>query len=263
MRILTDKKNFKVATVAYLNAIPFIYGIENSTVPGLFNLQLTNPNKCYQLLANNEADIALVPVGALPQLENITVIKPFCIGSYSKVDTVLLLSNTWLENIEIIYKDEHSITSNKLAEILIKEHWKISPIMLSRNSKPNQKLRNGEAMITIGDKSFKLANEFKYVFDLAYEWKNMTGNPFVFAVWATKQNLHPAIINDFNKALSIGVDNIQNTVSYIKPDLLPVHRTMDYLANKIKYRLDEHLLKSMHEFLGRIMPDCERKIKFI
>ena len=48
-----------------------------------------------------------------------------------------------------------------------------------------------ESLVAIGDKTFFLENEFKYVFDMASEWKNFTDLPFVFACWVAHENVDP------------------------------------------------------------------------
>jgi chorismate dehydratase len=262
MKVLAKIAKIKVAAVSYLNTIPFIHGIDNSSVSEMIDLRLGNPYKCFQMFQKNEVDVALVPVGSLPSIGNCKIIKPFCIGADGKVGSVFLLSDSSPENIKTVYYDLHSLTSNKLAEILCHEHWKIDPVFSFPECTPPP-LQKNEAFVAIGDKSFKLTSRFKYAVDMSEEWKKMTGEAFVFAVWITKLNLHPSIIQGFNEALSYGVNNIHDSIVYARPEILPTDETLDYLIHKISFQLNDRLMEGMSSYLDRIMPEWRDTIEFI
>jgi len=262
MKVIAKLAKIKVASVSYLNTIPFIYGLDHSSVSGMIDLRLGNPYKCFQLFLKNEADVALIPVGSLPLAGECNILKPHCIGSDGNVGSVFLLSDSPVEHINTVYYDFHSLTSNKLVEILCKEHWKIAPSLLFPENYP-PKLSEHEAVIAIGDKAFRMKDEYKFAYDLSGEWKKLTGNAFIFAVWVTKLNLHPEIINGFNEALSFGVGNILNSISYSRPDILSIERTKDYLINNIIFEMNDSLLKGMEQFLDFIYPEHQRQIRFV
>ena len=251
MKTLTRVAKIKVAAVSYMNTIPFIYGFDNSVTSSLIDLRLGNPYKCLQLFRKDEVDIALVPVGAIPDIEKPQIITPFCIGANGAVGSVFLLSNSDISQIDTIYCDLHSVTSNKLVALLCEQHWNISPIVRFPEIYPPV-LKKNEAFIAIGDKSFKMSKQYSFAYDLAEEWKKMTGKAFVFAVWLTRKNLHPEIIAGFNEALNFGVSNIDQSIAYCKPELLPLEETREYLTKKIIYRMDEELTEGMNEFLSLI-----------
>lgn len=262
MKVLAKIAKIKVAAVSYLNTIPFIHGIDNSSVSEMIDLRLGNPYKCFQMFQKNEVDIALVPVGSLPSVGQCKIIKPFCIGADGKVGSVFLLSNCSPENIETVYYDLHSLTSNKLVEILCHEYWKTDPVFRFPEFTPPQ-IQKNEAFVAIGDKSFKLTSRYKYAIDMSEIWKKMTGQAFVFAVWITKLNLHPSILQGFNEALLYGVNNIPDSIIYARPELLPTDETLDYLTNKISFRLNDRLIEGMSDYLDRIMPEWKNTVEFI
>jgi chorismate dehydratase len=262
MKVIARLAKIKVVSVSYLNTIPFIYGLDHSAVSGMIDLRLGNPYKCFQLFMQNEADVALIPVGSLPLAGECNILKPHCIGADGNVGSVFLLSDSPAEKVNTIFFDLHSLTSNKLVEILCKQHWKIAPSFLYPEIYP-PKLREHEAVIAIGDKAFRMKGEYKFVYDLSGEWKRLTGNSFIFAVWATKLNLHPEIIQGFNEALSFGVENILNSISYSKPDILSIEKTKDYLTNNIIFEMNDSLLKGMEQFLDFIYPTHKNMIHFV
>ncbi len=261
-KILARITKIKVASVSYLNTVPFIYGMDNSAMAGLIDLKLGNPYKCFQLFHKKQVDIALIPVGSLPLTEKTRIIFPHCIGADGNVGSVYLLSNTPLKEIKTIYCDLHSVTSNKLVEILCYEHWKIVPVIRYPETYPPV-IGKKDAIVCIGDKSFKMKEKFKYAFDLGFEWKAMTGLPFVFAVWCTHKNLHPEFIQGFNEALDFGISNISESIDYCKPQIIPVADTINYLTKNIIFTIDNKLKEGMEMYLDSIMPDFKKKITYI
>ncbi len=252
----------RVVAVSYLNTVPFIYGIDNSAFSELIELSLGNPLKCFQQFQNGDADVALVPTGSLPLLGKCNIITPHCIGADGKVGSVFLLSNTPIENVSTIYCDLHSVTSNKLVEILCRDHWHINPAIRYPDIYP-PKLRPNDGIVAIGDKSFKMLKSFKYHYDLSEAWKSMTGLPFVFAVWITKNNLHPEIIKGFNSALAYGVKDILASIEYCQPEILPVDEILYYLKYNVVHVLNENLLKGLFHYLDLIAPGIRSEIELI
>ncbi len=58
-------------------------------------------------------------------------------------------------------------------------------------------------------------------------------------------------INEFNNALSYGVNNIEEAVME-KPNKALGDNTLDYLKNKISYNLDDDKRKALFKFLELI-----------
>ena len=102
--------------------------------------------------------------------------------------------------------------------------------------------------MVIGDRAFDLFSKYKFSFDLSLAWKNMTGLPFVFALWVANKKLPFDFINSFNKALNYGLMN-RNKKSFLNnincpKDINPSH----YLTNRICYNLDDDKQKAMKLF---------------
>lgn len=220
-----------VAAVSYLNTVPFIWGIKQAAPSLRENLSLAIPATCAQLFNSNKADIALIPVGALsPTFQN-RIITDFCISADSFVDSVVLLANCPMTEIKTIYLDSHSRTSVQLAQILAREKWSISPQWI--NGIPTE-IAPHEAVVAIGDKVFDIQNMFSHKWDLAYEWVQLTGMPFVFAVWVAHQHVPQSVIDELNNALLIGTQNIDKAIeNYITTCADP----KKYLTENIKYDL--------------------------
>lgn len=240
-----------VSAVSYLNTLPFVYGLSRSETLQNVRLELKVPSACAQDLAENKTDIALVPVGALPNLPSYHIIGNHCIGSTGEVKTVLLMSHVPLNSIKRVFLDPDSRTSVKLATILARDFWGIKPQWLPMSSMP-ELASESDAMVAIGDKTFGMRKNFQYIFDLSTEWLQMTGLPFVFAVWASTNPIADSVVREFDEALRWGISNINEAVAGSPQMLVSRQEALDYLTNAISYVLDDPKRQAMKQFLSLI-----------
>ena len=67
----------KISAVCYLNTFPFVFGLKESGFLQHFSLDLDVPSICAEKIKNGTVDIALVPVGALPEMRQFHYISDF------------------------------------------------------------------------------------------------------------------------------------------------------------------------------------------
>jgi chorismate dehydratase len=232
----------RVSAVSYTNTKPFVYGLQHSDIIKLIDLSLDIPSDCAKKLIDNKVDIGLIPVAALLDIADYKIISDYCIGAVSAVNSVFIFSKKPVENIERIRLDMQSRTSNSLAKVLFKHHWKTSPEFINTEG--------ADAFIEIGDRTFGKKDKYPFVYDLAEEWINFTGLPFVFAVWAANKDIPKDFIDTFNSALKFGLDHREEVIKE-----LPQRRDFDlsdYLMNHIDFNLDERKKEALNKFLGLV-----------
>jgi len=239
----------KIVAVSYLNTYPFVYGIKESGFLQDYRLELAIPALCADRISSDGADIALVPAGALPVIGKVFPLSDYCIGAVNKVKTVLLLSHQPLTKISTICLDFDSRTSVQLVKVLAKHHWKIKPGYKKLEPGEAAKLNSGEAVVAIGDKTFAIRNQYPYQYDLAEEWIQFTGLPFVFALWVSRMQLPEVITRPFTDALAYGVSHIPECLNYFSEKLPPGEDSLGYLLNNISFILDERKHQGLNLFL--------------
>ncbi|NVO03359.1 MAG: menaquinone biosynthesis protein [Bacteroidetes bacterium] len=247
-------ETIRISAVSYFNTIPFVYGIKNSRLLKNYELSIDVPSKCALKLIEGKADIGLVPVAALPKINNYQIVGNYCIGAISKVRTVCLYSQVPINEISKIYLDSHSMTSVNLVKVLARDYWKISPVWINTNEESILGLSKLESVVAIGDKTFELENYFKFCFDLAEHWIEFTKLPFVFACWVANKQLDSDFIANFDKSLEFGILNIEDALKdyYLNH---PLNVDLDYyLKNNINYIFDEKKKNGMKLFLQNILP---------
>lgn len=233
----------RVSAVSYTNSIPFVEGIKSSeVVMQQIDLSLDIPLDCARKLIDGKVDIGLIPVAAIPFVTEPHIISDYCIGSDGPVNSVFILSNVPIEEVKVVKLDPQSRTSNNLSKILLKHHWKLSTTFVTDEN------AYFDASVLIGDRTFGITDQYKYVYDLGACWKEFTGLPFVFAAWVSSGKLSEQFLDSFNSALKLGVDNRHSIIAQLKP--IKNFDLEDYLMNKLDFNLNVDKRKAVELYLN-------------
>jgi chorismate dehydratase len=239
----------KISCVSYLNSKPFIFGLKHSEIKNEIDLQLDIPSECARKLEENIVDIGLVPVAALEEMNEYHFISDYCIGADGEVGSVILASDVPIHHIQHILLDYQSRTSVILAQVLAEKFWKIAPQFHDTKENYESIIGGTTAGIIIGDRTFALKSKYKYIYDLAHEWKLFTNLPFVFACWVSNKEVDRGFVKRFNEALRYGLMNSETVVKEFKDETGAEFNVIDYLENKISYAFDERKKFAMELFL--------------
>jgi chorismate dehydratase len=253
----------KISAVSYLNTFPFVFGIQESGLLKNFKLELDVPSVCAEKFKSDAVDISLVPVGALRELGEYHFISDFCIGAVGEVKTVLLLSRVPLAQISRIHLDFDSRTSVELVRVLARHCWKIDPVWEYLRAGQALVPSDIESLVAIGDKTFRIRQDFPYVYDLAAEWIGFTGLPFVFATWVSRVTLPDEILRQFTLAISYGISHKRECIGYFSEKLpAPQDDCQRYLEENISYEFDERKKQGLSLFLKYLEGNTMNEINF-
>ncbi|TAH43270.1 MAG: hypothetical protein EYC69_03085 [Bacteroidetes bacterium] len=239
----------KISVVSYLNSKPFILALKKAQLTDVLEISLDIPSDCAAKLLDNRVDIGLVPVTIIPKLPRAKIIGNHCIAADGEVGSVLLLSDVPLHEIQKIYLDNESRTSVELVRILSEKFWKINPDWLSAKPGYEKYIKGHIAGVIIGDRALKEKKKFPYAFDLAEEWKKLTGLPFVFACWVANKEIDPDIREKLTRALSTVSDFIPDVIESHNEDGISKDEVELYFKKNIQYDLDEKKMEGMKLFL--------------
>lgn len=234
--------------MGYLNTKPLLYGLEHGQLSDQVELVLDYPANLVRLLQSNQIDIGLIPVGALASLGDYHIISDYCIGTEGEVASVAVFSEVPMEEIDTVLLDYQSRTSVMLCKILFEKHWKKKVQFIdAKDESYIDNIRGNVAGLVIGDRALKLRNSFNFKFDLGSGWKEMTGLPFVFAVWVRKKEISGEFIPLFNEANGMGLSKINLIISHNNESSYPMDT---YFRKNISYRLTEGMRESMSLYLS-------------
>ena len=199
----------RVGIVNYLNTKPLIYGLEKEPISEMIELIGAYPAKLAQMLANDEIDVGLIPVAAIPQLTSYHIVGNYCIGTEGEIASVCLFSEVPMHEIKKVYLDYQSRSSVALLKWLMKESWGIDPeIIEAEDENYRQEIKGTTAGLVIGDRALEQRKISTFIYDLGSEWRAITGLPFVFAAWVSTKPLPDNFIKLFDEANALGFGSI-------------------------------------------------------
>jgi len=237
----------KLAMVSYLNSKPFEFGLTVTESGANFDVYTLNPSACADMFINNTVEIALIPIGAIHDLDDAQykIVSEYCIGCNGEVRTVCIFSNQPLEQCTRLIADQHSKTSVLLAGIILEKVFGSTPNIIQKDVQ-NIELAKNEAVLMIGDKVFAHENKFAYTCDLGSAWKKYTGLPFVFALWVAKNYVDISTITHLNQAFEYGLAHIDDVIKKESSENLDL---MYYFQHNISYALDPKKHEALDLFL--------------
>lgn len=244
----------KISVVSYLNSAPLVHGIMTSKALESWTVSLDVPSAGARRLADGEVDLALVPVGAFPEIGRVNWVGRYCIGVEGPVRTVCLFSMVPIQEIREVWLDPHSRTSVQLIKILAEQFWKTEwSYHPAEDGFEKHAIKGHSAGVCIGDKVFEIENRYPYRYDLAEQWIAFTGLPFVFAAWASIDLPDPRLIEQLDVAQESGLKAIPGIArDWSSKVHLPELDIRDYLSRNISYGFTSEKKAGMERFLSII-----------
>jgi chorismate dehydratase len=242
----------RVGAVSYLNARPLYYGLCDQA-PGI-ELSLEVPSRLADLLAAGELDVALIPSveylrGASLGYE---IVPGFAIAARGPVHSVKLFSRVPVSRIDRLALDEGSRTSHALARVWLDARHGVRPRRIEPLPLGVPVLEStADAVLVIGDRAMQVPREpFHEVVDLAEAWRELTGLPFVFALWVARGGVD---LGELPRALdasrSLGLARADELSRIHGPRLgLDIATCYDYLTRVLSYELGERELAGLTRF---------------
>ena len=135
------------------------------------------------------------------------------------------------------------MTSNRLAELVMNHHFNQSVEVIEEN-------KIFDAKVLIGDNAL-LSKKSNNDIDLSLAWKQMTGLPFIFAVWAVRSDCKN--IDEIEKIVINAAHEGINSISLIAERFSnqqgnSISFWEDYLNNNIHFQLSDDDIKGMNLF---------------
>jgi chorismate dehydratase len=269
----------RIAAIDFLNPAPLMWDFEHSpmqeTLAQRYSIHRTTPANCARELAENTADIGLIPAAAYALNPELAIIPGCAIASLDRVRSILLVvresgRESGIAAVKTVAADTSSRTSLAYAQILFCRYWKpgaASPVEFVQHP-PNldQMLQSADAALLIGDPALlaledrearlqRTGERLEYL-DLAHEWHEKTGLPWVSAFWAARPEaleaggVSPAEVTaDFQRSRDHGVAHREELVAEWAARIpVPAETIRAYLTQNIHYILDDNCLRGLRAF---------------
>jgi chorismate dehydratase len=186
----------RVGKVRYINCEPVYSGIEEGAVEAGCDLIEGTPAELNQMLARGDLDVSVISSLAYAQAPgDFRLLADLAIACDGAVGSVLCVSRVPLQDLdgERILVTPESLTSVYLLRLLLQRSYGVRPVYL-RAEVPEEFPAGVAAGLYIGDPALRAghARRYPHHLDLGQGWKELTGLPFVFALWAVREEFYRA-----------------------------------------------------------------------
>ncbi|NML50219.1 menaquinone biosynthesis protein [Streptomyces sp. R302] len=201
----------RVGHIQFLNCLPLYWGLARTGT--LLDLELTKdtPEKLSERLVRGGLDIGPITlVEYLRHADELVALPDIAVGCDGPVMSCVIVSQRPLEELDgaRVALGSTSRTSVRLAQLLLTERYGVEPAYYTCPPDLGLMMQEAEAAVLIGDAALRASLHDAprlglQVHDLGLMWKEWTGLPFVFAVWAARKDYlarEPETVHDVHRA---------------------------------------------------------------
>src|SRR4051794_7663005 len=181
-------------------------GVDVEQVPGV-------PTELNRRLVAGEIDVA--PISSIEYARNadkLRLLPELCVSTEGAVDSIQLITRRPLEQVRTVAVTPESATSVVLTKVLLGD---VELVPLDHPA---------DARMLIGDAALRSAFEDPTPhYDLGRLWQERTGLPMVYAVWACREGVEPAGLEQLQRAHLRSL-----AVARSEPEALALRAAADY-----------------------------------
>jgi len=200
----------RVGHIQFLNCLPLYWGLMRSGALLGVDLHKDTPDQLNSALVRGDLDIGPISlVEYLRHAEDLLLLPDLAVGSDGPVQSVNLVSTVPLADLDgrRVALGSTSRTGVLLARMLLESRHGVQPEYFRCPPDLTEMLLEADAGVLIGDAAlrarFDAPSRGLHVTDLGEAWRDWTGLPMVFAVWAVRREFaaaHPGLVKDVHEA---------------------------------------------------------------
>jgi chorismate dehydratase len=200
----------RVGHIQFLNCLPIYWGLMRSGALLGVELSKDTPDRLGEALVAGDLDIGPISlVEYLRHTEELLLLPDLAVGSDGPVHSVNLISTRPLPELDgrRVALGSTSRTGVLLARMLLQTRIGVRPEYVRCPPDLSQMLLTADAAVLIGDAALRARTDAPArgltVTDLGEAWREWTGLPMVFAVWAVRREfaaVHPGVVKDVHEA---------------------------------------------------------------
>ncbi|MFC5721940.1 menaquinone biosynthetic enzyme MqnA/MqnD family protein [Streptomyces gamaensis] len=259
----------RVGHIQFLNCLPLYWGLARTGT--LLDLELTKdtPEKLSEQLIDGELDIAPVTlVEFLRNADDLVALPDIAVGCDGPVMSCVIVSQRPLEQLDgaRVALGSTSRTSVRLAQLLLAERYHVAPDYYRCPPDLGLMMREADAAVLIGDAALRASLHDAprlglEVHDLGQMWKDWTGLPFVFAVWAVRRDYlarEPRLVSKVHEAFLASRDLSLEEVAKVAEQAARWEafdqRLLERYFTTLDFRFGPGQLAGVTEFARRVGP---------
>lgn len=255
----------RVGHIQFLNCLPLYYGLVESRALLDVDLRKDTPDRLNDRLLAGDLDIG--PISAAEYVRHapeLVLLPDLAVGSDGPVQSVCLVSKGPVTELggRVVALGATSRTSVLLARMWLEDVVGVRPEYLDSVPDLGAMLLEADAAVLIGDVALRARRDAADLglvhVDLGAAWRDWTGLPMVFAVWAARRDFataHPGAVKDVHTAFRASLDaslarlpEVAERAARWEP--FSAAELADYFA-ALDFRLGERQLAGLREFARR------------
>lgn len=214
----------RVGHIQFLNCLPLYWGLVRSGALLDLDLRKDTPDRLSDALLAGELDLGPISlVEYLRHADDLLLLPDLAVGSDGPVLSVNLVSQRPLSELDgrPVALGSTSRTSVLLAAMLLEDRYAVQPSYFSCPPDLSTMLQEADAAVLIGDPALRATIDpppSVVVHDLGELWRDWTGLPMVFAVWAVRRSVasaHPGMVKDVHQAFLRSRDEARDRVEEV------------------------------------------------
>jgi chorismate dehydratase len=200
----------RVGHIQFLNCLPIYWGLMRSGALIDVDLHKDTPDRLNAALVAGDLDIGPISlVEYLRHADELLLLPDLAVGSDGPVLSVNLVSTRPIAELDgrPVALGSTSRTGVLLAQMLLSQRYGVDPEYFSCPPELTEMLLEADAGVLIGDAALRALYEAPgrglTVTDLGQAWREWSGLPMVFAVWAARRDFaaqHPGLVKDVHEA---------------------------------------------------------------
>lgn len=251
----------RIGVFSFLNCGPLRWALREDCAGGVRETETGTPERLATALLAGEVDVA--PISLLEYLrhaDELLALPGLAIGSDGPVMSCQLFSRAPLDTLDgrTVALGASSRTATLLARILLEERFGITPDYRVEAPVLADMLREADAAVLIGDAALAETLHPRpglLVHDLGELWRDWTGLPMVFAVWAVRRSFadgHADEVRAAHAALLAasrhGSDNTGAVAEALTDNGIFPKAALRRYFDTLDYTLGEHQLAGLRHF---------------
>ena len=200
----------RVGHIQFLNCLPIYWGLMRSGALIDVDLHKDTPERLSASLVAGDLDIGPISlVEYLRHADDLLLLPDLAVGSDGPVLSVNVVATRPLADLDgaKVALGSTSRTGVLLAQMLLADRYGVRPEYFRCPPDLTQMLLEADAGVLIGDVALRALYDAPRrgltVTDLGQAWREWTGLPMVFAVWATRRDFaadHPGRVKEVHDA---------------------------------------------------------------
>jgi chorismate dehydratase len=259
----------RVGHIQFLNCLPLYWGLVHSGALLDVDLRRDTPDRLSDRLVEGDLDIAPISlVEYLRHADELTLLPDLAVGSDGPVMSCVLVSQLPLGQLdsELVTLGSTSRTTIELAKMVLEERIGVRPRYLTCPPDLPAMMLEGPAAVLIGDAALRATLHDGPrlgldVHDMGAAWRDWTGLPMVFAVWAARRLFaadNPGLVKDvhdaFVRSREISLDRVGEVAeSAARWEDFDASALVRYFQT-LDFSLGERQLAGLAEFARRVGP---------